>query len=265
MLKNKATCALLILLALAPPARADAPAGSTLDAWGALRGRFIVEGQPPQPVKITPEKDPFCENAKPVDQHVLVGKDGALQNAVVYLRPKRGESVAIHPEYASSSTKPVELTNHGCCFEPRITLLRTGQPLVVKNDDPTAHNTKFDLVKNSALNSVIAANEQYTTEFAEAETLPLPVSCNIHPFMRGYLLVRDDPYMVVTGEEGKFAIGHLPAGEHQFQFWHETGYLKDVAFAGGPTDRRGRVRLTIPAGGEVDLGDIRVPAELLAR
>ncbi|MEM6798199.1 MAG: hypothetical protein AAF589_01670, partial [Planctomycetota bacterium] len=209
-------------------------AAATVSAeWGALRGRFVVEGEPPLPAAITPQNDPFCENAKPVDQRVLVGDNGGLKNAVIYLRAKRGETVPIHPNYAAALTESVTLANRGCCFAPRITLLRTGQKLVVTNADPTAHNTKFDLVKNDPLNSVIAAEEELTTTFSKAETLPLPVSCNIHPFMRGYLLVRDDPYMTVTDADGSFAIENLPAGEHQFQFWHETGYLKDVGFDGG--------------------------------
>ncbi|MEM8865955.1 MAG: hypothetical protein AAGF31_10475 [Planctomycetota bacterium] len=252
--------AIVSCFVVASPAVAD---------WGTLRGRFVVDGSLPKLAPIVPEKDAFCEHAQPVNESVVVGEAGGLANVVVYLRVRRGESVAVHPDYATSAEEPLAITNRGCRFEPRITLLRTGQPLVVKNADPTAHNTKFDLIKNDAVNSVIPADQEFTTAFNAAESKPLPVSCNIHPFMRGYVLVRDDPYMAVTGEDGLFEIQNLPAGEHQFQFWHESGYLKDVAF--GPvsaeplaTDRRGRVRLTISAGGQLDLGTIRIPAGQLA-
>ncbi len=233
--------------------------------WGRLAGRIVVDGKPPSPVEILASNDAFCQEAKLVDQHVLVGEAGGLQNAVVYLRTKRSESVVVHPSYQAMAEEPVTLANRGCCFSPRITLLRTGQPLVVTNADPTAHNTKFDLVRNEPVNSVIAAKKEFTTKFGTEESLPVAVSCNIHPFMRGYLLVRDNPYMVVTDEHGAFEIENLPIGEHQFQFWHETGYLKHASFASGDADRRGRVRLTILDGQTLELGDIRVPAELLAR
>ena len=57
----------------------------------------------------------------------------------------------------------------------------------------------------------------------------MPVDCNIHPFMKGHLLVQDHPYMAVSGEDGTFEIKNIPAGKHEFQFWHEAaGYLKNL-------------------------------------
>ena len=234
------------------------------EGWGTLVGRFVVEGSVPKPVAHAPGNDPVCHAAAPIDDSVLVGEEGGLANAVVYVRPPRGKVLSVHPDLAAAA-EPIELTNRQCAFLPRVSVVQTGQPLVVKNDDPTAHNTKFDLLKNTALNQLIPAGGEFTATFDTAESLPTPVSCNVHPFMRGYVLVRDDPYAAISDADGRFKIEHLPAGEHQFQLWHETGYLKEVAFKGGEADRRGRMRLTIPADGELDLGEVRVPAELLLR
>jgi hypothetical protein len=82
--------------------------------------------------------------------------------------------------------------------------------------------------------------------------------------MHGVLVVQDHPYMAASADDGTFEIKNIPAGEHEFQFWHEApGYLKNLKFQGGSTDRRGRAKLTIPAGGTLDLGDIKVPASVL--
>ena len=82
--------------------------------------------------------------------------------------------------------------------------------------------------------------------------------------MKGYLYVRGDPYMAVTAEDGTFEIANIPAGEHEFQFWHESvGYLKDVKFDGGKANRRGRADLEIAADETLELGEINVPASLL--
>lgn len=70
--------------------------------------------------------------------------------------------------------------------------------------------------------------------------------CNIHPWMRGYVLLRANPYMAKTDANGRFLIRNLPVGEHRFQFWHErTGYLSKVQIGSRSTDARGRLKLKI--------------------
>jgi hypothetical protein len=82
--------------------------------------------------------------------------------------------------------------------------------------------------------------------------------------MKGYVLSQDHPYMAATGDDGKFEIKDIPAGKHDFQFWHEAGgYLKDLTLKGGKTDRRGRAELSIADGQTLDLGDIKVKASAL--
>jgi hypothetical protein len=81
--------------------------------------------------------------------------------------------------------------------------------------------------------------------------------------MKGHLLIQVHPYMAVSGEDGTFEIKNIPAGKHDFQFWHETGYLSEVKLPAGKTDRRGRSNLTIEPGKTIDLGVIKVPASLL--
>ena len=53
----------------------------------------------------------------------------------------------------------------------------------------------------------------------------MPVVCNIHPWMKAYILSLDHPYMAVTGEDGTFEIKNMPAGQHEFQFWHEIAVI----------------------------------------
>ena len=57
-----------------------------------------------------------------------------------------GKKVEIHPDYEAKLKEPVVLDNNGCAFHPHITLVRVGQTLVIKNSDPTGHNTNICLV-----------------------------------------------------------------------------------------------------------------------
>ncbi len=229
--------------------------------WGSLKGRFVVDGKPADPPALVVDKDPYCIEKKPKNEAIVLGKDNALVNAVVYLRlPRRGD-VAVHPDYEAELKTPVVLDNVGCEFEPRITLVLVGQTLEVKNSDPTGHNTNISIF---GFNPVVPANSKIDVKAGKEAPLPSPVKCNIHPFMLGHILAQKHPYMAVTGDDGSFEIKNLPAGKHEIQLWHEaSGYIKDVATKGGKADRQGRVNVTIAANKTLDMGDIKVPASLL--
>lgn len=240
--------------------------GSSLHAdegWGTITGKFVLKGERPKLEPLNLGDDPECCKAKPENERLVVGEQGELANVVVFLRPPRRGSVDVHPDYAQHATDEVALDNQGCAFTPHIALLRTGQTLVLENSDATNHNVKGKL-GSEAFNFMVPAKRKQSITLHEAQRLPREVACSIHPFMRGWLLVRDDPYMAVSDTSGKFTIAKLPAGKHEFQFWHELpGYLKEISTDVGKLDRRGRIEITVPAGGKVDLGKIEVDVQEL--
>ncbi len=82
------------------------------------------------------------------------------------------------------------------------------------------------------------------------------VVCNIHPWMRAWLLPRDNPYAAVSGTDGSFVLAKLPVGEWEFQAWHEQGGWPRV-----PGWNRGRFKVRIKPGRN-DLGTIKLaPAQ----
>jgi hypothetical protein len=96
-------------------------------------------------------------------------------------------------------------------------------------------------------------------KFATEERVPSKVACNIHPWMSGYLVVRENPYFAVSDKDGKLTIKNVPAGKWTFQFWHEkSGYIDAGKQEGKNVQwRRGRVELDIKAGG-TDLGEVKL-------
>ena len=94
------------------------------------------------------------------------------------------------------------------------------------------------------------------------EVSPTPIACGIHPWMRGFLLVRDDPYAAVSDASGKLTIKNLPAGEWTLVVWHETGYITKAKQAGTPLDwgRNGRTKIVIKPGTN-DRGGFMLPPE----
>jgi plastocyanin len=225
--------------------------------WGDLEGTFIHKGTPPTPRKIRPEKDPeFCGKHDLVEETVVVNKENkGLANVAVYLmdatKPK------IHPDYEKTAKDKVVVDNENCRFAPHVQAIRTGQILVVGNKDPIAHNTKAEFFNNNPFNDLIPAKGQIEKTFTKAETTPSVLSCSIHPWMTGYVLIREDPYFAVSDKDGKFVIKNLPVGEHTFVVWSNK-FISNVTVNGKATTwTRGRAKINIKPG-KNSLGQVEV-------
>lgn len=238
--------------------------------WGTLKGRFVYEGDAKRPA-IEPTKDTeFCSKYKLYNEEVVVGEDNALQNVFVYLylNLRRGETVDIHPDYLEAEVEPAVLDNQGCRFAPHAMTVWTRRPLEIRNsDEGIGHNTNAQtLFNNPKFNEQVANGSPIVKEFDKAESYPAEFACNVHPWMKGYVLIRDNPYMAVTDEKGEFEIKNIPAGEHKFVFWHEAkGNIRDLSVGDDETDRRGTATLEIPAGETLDLGEIKITPDHLGK
>ncbi|MFM9009335.1 MAG: hypothetical protein ACKON8_00265, partial [Planctomycetota bacterium] len=163
----------------------------------------------------------------------------------------------VSPEAAKAAAAKVELDNANCRFEPHVTFVQVGQELVVKNSDTVGHNSNIATIKNPPSNNLIPAGGTASLKFASDEAIPAQVTCNIHPWMKGWLLVRPNPYAAVSKADGTFEIKDLPVGELELQFWHEkAGYLGEMSI-GGKAEKASKCRkkVTVTAGG-TDLGEI---------
>jgi hypothetical protein len=200
-----------------------------------------------------------------VDESVVVNKDnGGLADVVVSLYVGRGEDPPpVHASYEQIATSQVRLDNEHCRFEPRVALLRTTQTLVVGNKDPVGHNTKVDTMSNPPINPITPAGGTFEHKFSVAERAPARVSCSIHPWMSGWVVVSDNPYFAKSDESGHFEIKNVPAGKWTFQFWHgKAKYVSEVVRDGKTEEwKRGRLAVDIQPGAN-DLGEIRLKPEL---
>jgi hypothetical protein len=62
------------------------------------------------------------------------------------------------------------------------------------------------------------------------------LSCNTHPWMRGWMIVTDDAG-AVSGADGGFTIDKVPPGTYEVRVWHETlkGATQRITVAAGKT------------------------------
>jgi len=226
------------------------------EEWASIKGKFTFGGDPPAASELKADKDvEVCGKHKLVAEELVVGADKGIANVVVFVRDK---DVKVNPEAAkSAAAAKVELDNANCRFQPHISFVQVGQELVVKNSDTVGHNSNIATVKNPPSNNLIPAGGSATVKFTSDEAVPAQVTCNIHPWMKGWLLVRPNPYAAVSNADGTFEIKDVPVGEVELQFWHEkAGYLGEMTI-GGKAEKasKGRKKVKVAAGG-TDLGEI---------
>lgn len=226
-----------------------------------LRGRFVFDGTQPVPEKLVPDKDTaVCGKHQLVREQLVVGPDGGLANVGVWLLTK-----GIVPPADAAPPAAAVMDNKDCRFEPHVVLLRAGQALELKNSDPVGHNVMATPQSNPTFNILIPANGSQTIKsLTRSERLPFEVKCSIHPWMNGWVVLQDNPFVAVSDRDGRFEIQGLPADKKlDFQVWQEkVRFVKNVSIGSTKTSPFGRFSMTLKAGVN-DLGDIKVPPAAL--
>jgi hypothetical protein len=255
-------------VAVAKELRAGAGGGEAMHAaaaeptgtgWGTLKGTFVYGGDPPSASYFsTGGKDgAVCGQQVPNQQLVVDSASKGVANIVVFARKV---SRVFKPEDGAAAAPPAPVFDQkGCLFLSHVFATQMGAPLEIKNSDPVSHNTSFDPGGgNTPANPLLQPNSSVTYKFSRAMNAPAAATCSIHPWMKGYIIARDDPYFAVTGPDGSFEIKNVPAGEDvEFQVWHEQA---PGGLEAKPGWNKGRFKIKVPADGEQDLGTIEVPA-----
>ena len=202
---------------------------------GTIVGTVRLEGEPPKFHPIDMSAEPACVKANPTPVYppiVVTGDHGALANVVVYVK-----SGLARYKYEVPQT-PVVLNQKGCMYEPRVLALRVGQPLEVHNEDQTVHNIHVMATVNPSFNRSEEPGEPpFTVRFDHPE-LAIPVSCNVHPWMRAYLFVFDNPYYQVTSKTGDFSLKGLPPGTYTIEARQEYYGVQDQTVTLGPKETK---------------------------
>lgn len=53
--------------------------------------------------------------------------------------------------------------------------------------------------------------------------------CNIHPDMKGYILVLQNPYFVVPDKNGRYRIDNVPPDKYKFNMWYDGKISSSLA------------------------------------
>src|SRR5271167_2754433 len=149
--------------------------------------------------------------------------------SVVYVDTIQGKT------FPTPSQQPV-MDQKGLMFNPHVLAIQQGTTVEFLNSDTVQHNVFWPSISgNKKLTGNLGTwpkGEKKSFKFDNPGVVPL--LCNVHPEMSGYIIVSPTPYFAETDASGNYKIENVPDGKYNVVGWHEgtKSQTKSVDVAG---------------------------------
>ena len=146
----------------------------------------------------------------------ITGTVSPGKSSVVYVDAVAGKT------FPAPAAKPV-MDQKGLMFNPHIMVVQQGTTVEFLNSDSVQHNVFWPSVSgNKKLTHNLGTwpkGEKKAFKFDDPGVVPL--LCNVHPEMAGYIVVSPTPYFAETDASGNYKIENVPDGKYNVVAWHE--------------------------------------------
>jgi len=141
---------------------------------------------------------------------------GVAGESVVYVEAIAGKT------FPAPTQEPV-MDQKGLMFQPHILAVQQGTTVQFLNSDSVAHNVFWISVGgNKKLGHNLGTwpkGEKRPFKFDNPGAVPL--LCNVHPEMSGYVVVSPTAYFATSDKSGDYKIENVPDGSYTVTAWHE--------------------------------------------
>jgi len=178
-----------------------------------IKGTVVLKGTAPEPAKLAVTIDQYvCGKEKNAEDLILSPQRG-IRNAVVWLEnPPPGPTAEAPPPATAVDQRE-------CMFTPRVVVVAAGGRIDFLNSDRLLHNLHSTPSANPPFNRTQPKGRTIAITFPHPEIVR--VSCDLHSWMRGWVVVADHPFYAVTDADGQFALKGLPPGRYTVRVWQE--------------------------------------------
>jgi plastocyanin len=159
-----------------------------------------------------------------------VSRAGEIKGKVTAQGMRSPENIAVYVDAIPGKSfpapgQPVVMDQKGLKFVPHVLAILKGTTVDFLNSDPVGHNVYWPAISG---NKKLAHNmgtwpQGVKKSFTFDDLGDVPLLCNVHPEMSGYLVVVPTPYHAVTDAEGNFSIKDVPSGHYTLKTWSEEG------------------------------------------
>ena len=241
LIRHPLTAVTMIVLTAALPGMVQ---GQASDPGGSISGAIKYEGKAPAAKKLEATKDvKVCAVHDKFAEEVIVSATGGLQSVFVQVLGAKGE-------FAAAKERP-SLVQKGCQFIPHVQVIPAGSRMNIMNEDGIAHNLHTLSVENPSFNRLQPGVKKRMITKKNDLLIPeiIPLKCDLHGWMKAWIIVADHPYHAISDQEGSFQISGIPAGTYTVEFWHETlGKLSQ--------------EVTVETGADTKVSDVAFKAEM---
>jgi len=160
-------------------------------------------------------------------QGKVTGMNG---RSVVYVNEIAGKTFPAPKDHPLMDQK-------GLMFNPHILVVQLGATVDFLNSDNVAHNAFWPAIggdKKAGHNlGTWPKGEKRPYTFTKSGVVP--VFCNVHPEMTGYVIVSPTPYFAETDDSGDYTIKGVPDGSYTLTAWHEgaRNQSRPITLSGG--------------------------------
>jgi len=154
------------------------------------------------------------------------GKTGSIKGKITVSGVRNAQNVLVYIEKAPGTYPPAketaEMDQQKLTFVPSVLPILKGTTVRFQNGDPVLHNVFWPKSDDGAYpaRNLGTWGKGQTKEFVFDKEGSVVLLCNVHPEMEGHIVVLQNPFFALVGEDGAYEIKGAPPGQYTVKAWY---------------------------------------------